>query len=129
MEVCPQDPDNLNYEVYAALKSLDSGELGDLALGIEVLDPAPQVLQHGQEVIDVDVSRSKILKVVELVYEGHNLRQVDQLRDLQTLLFEKGAGGPVAAEVPDHGRPPLLKHELEKIHHLILQDQLLLHLC
>jgi hypothetical protein len=94
-----------------------------------VLDPAPQVLQHGQEVINVDVSRSEILKVVELVNESHNLRQVDQLRNLQTLFFEQCAGSSVAAEVADHGRPPLLKHELEEIHHLVLQDQLLLHLC
>lgn len=87
-----------------------------------MLDPAPQVLQHGQEVIDVDVSRSQELNVVELVNESHYLGQVDQLRDLQPLLFEQSAGGPVAAEVADHGWPPLLKHELEEIHHLILQD-------
>ncbi len=129
MEVCPQYPHNLNNKVYAALESLDSGELWDLALSIEMFDPTSQVLEHSQEVIYVDMNRSQDVNVVELVYESHYLRQVDQLRDLQTLLFEQSAGSPVAAEVANHGWPPLLKHELEEIHHLILQDKLLLHLC
>ena len=128
MEVSPEHPHDRDYQVNAPLQRLYPGELRDLALRVEELNPAPQVLEHRQEVVNVDVSRGQYLYIVELVHECDDLRQIYQLRDLQPLLFEQSARRPVTTEISDHRRPPLLEHELEEIYDFILEYELLSHL-
>jgi hypothetical protein len=88
MEIGPEYADDLNDQVNTSLQGLDPCELRYLALSVEMFDPAPQVLEHGQEVIYVNVRGSQRLNVVEFVHEGNDLWQVDQLWDLQPLLFK-----------------------------------------
>ena len=81
VEVGPKDPHNLYDKVDAPLQCLDAGQFWDLTFRIEVLDPTPQVLEHRQEVIHVNVRRRQCLYVMELVHESHDLRKIDQLRN------------------------------------------------
>ena len=127
-ELLPEHSDNTDDQVNAALKSLDAGELRDLALRVEVLNPASQVLQHAQEFVHFDQVCSEFVDLVELVDEGHDLREVDQVRDAEALLLQKSAGCPVTAQVTDYSGSALLKHVLEEVNHLVLEDQLLPHL-
>jgi hypothetical protein len=56
-----------------------------------MLDPASKVLKHRQEIVDVNVTWEDYIELVELVHECHDLRQINQLRDGQALLFEQCA--------------------------------------
>jgi hypothetical protein len=54
-EGSPQHTHHSDDKIHTALKGLDPGELRDLTLPVEVLDPASQVLQYAQEVIYNDL--------------------------------------------------------------------------
>lgn len=52
--VIPDEPHYLDQKAATSLQGLDLGELGDRALFVEVLDPAPQVLDEEDELFNFD---------------------------------------------------------------------------
>jgi hypothetical protein len=93
-----------------------------------MFNPAPKILKYTEEVINHDHVSCQILKLVELINECDNLGQIDQVRDVKTLLLQQSTCSSVATKVSDDGRPSLLEHVAEQLNHFILQDKLLLHL-
>ena len=81
-----------------------------------MLDPASQIFEHKDEVIDDDHVRPQLFsELAKVVEEGHDIWQADEPRELQALLSQQGARSADAVQVPEDGWPPLLEHELEEL--------------
>lgn len=52
-----------------------------------MFNPAPKILKYTEEVINHDHVSCQILKLVELINECDYLGQIDQMRDVKTLLL------------------------------------------
>ena len=103
------------------MQGFDPGKLGDLTFGVEVLDPAPEVLEHVEHVFQVDEVGGEPLVVGHLVDEEGDVGEVNQVWNRQLLLLQQGARGSDTTQVTYNRWPALLKHITEEICNFILK--------